>query len=375
MENERFPLRQFVDGTGDTTRRREAAMKRVAFANTKSDNCLFPANLFGESRKLIAVAAGLVLISALGTAHSQEKSSDSDIGYPVRHVTLVVPFDAGGSTDTLARLAAQALSGELGQSFIVENVSGAGGVIGAAQVAKAQPDGYRLLVGTPGSIAINPQIHDVSYNPASDFEAIALIGITPAAVLVASDSPITDVQQMIAQAKAKPGVLMFGSAGVGSYYHLNGELFNKCAGVDIRHVPYRGMAPAMLDLLAGRIDVMFADVQTYLANRTKIRALAVGSPQRSNLAPDLPTAAELGLSCFHSESWTGLFAPAHTPAAIVNKLNAALTKDMQEPATAQRLTDLGMELEVLTPQAFAKFVATEIAETGKLVQEAHIKLE
>ena len=316
------------------------------------------------------------MLSALGTAGAQDKTAGSDAAYPVRPVTFVVPFAAGGSTDVLARLAAQFLSVDLGQSFIVENLAGAGGVIGAAQVAKAQPNGYTLLVGTPGSIAINPHIQpNVAYNPVRDFEPVALIGATPAAVFVLSSSPITSLQQLITQAKAKPGHLTFGSAGVGSFFHLTGELFNQSAGVNIRHVPYRGMAPAMVDLLAGRTDVMFADVQSYLANRGKVRALAVGAPRRSTLAPEVPTADELGLGGFHTGSWTGLLAPARTPAAIVNKLNAAMRKGIQEPAMVQRFKELGMESQLLTPQAFAKFVATEIAETGKLVRKAQIKPE
>ena len=315
-------------------------------------------------------------MSALGTASAQDKSGAPDVAYPARPVTLVVPFAPGGSTDVLARLAAQFLGAELGQSFIVENVSGAGGIIGAAQVAKAQPNGYTLLVGTPGSIAINPHIQpNVPYNPVRDFEAVALIGATPAAVFVVSSSPITKLQELIAQAKAKPGLLTFGSAGVGSFFHLTGELFNQSAGVDIRHVPYRGMAPALVDLLAGRTDVMFGSVQGYLANRGKVKALAVGSPRRSSLAPEVPTADELGLRGFYTGSWTGLLAPARTPAAIIDKLNAAMNKGIQEPAMVKRFADLGMESQALTPQAFGKFMAAEFAETGKLVRKAQIKPE
>ncbi len=319
-------------------------------------------------------AASFALIGVPGAAHAQQKGAE--LAYPTRTVTLVVPFSAGGSTDVLGRLAAQLLGAELGQNFVVENVAGAGGIIGAAQVAKAQPNGYTLLVGTPGSIAINPHIQpNVPYNPVKDFEPVALIGATPAAVFVMNNSSITTLQELIAQAKAKPGALTFGSAGVGSYFHLTGELFKECTGVDIRHVPYRGMAPAMVDLMAGRLDVMFADVQSYLSARGKVRVLAVGAPKRSSLAPEIPTSDELGLVGFHTGSWTGLLAPARTPAAIVNKLNAAMRKGLQDPAVVQRFTDLGMEWQQLTPEAFAKFVATTITETGKLVKKAQIKAE
>lgn len=313
-----------------------------------------------------------MVMCASVTAYAQDK----DVAYPLRTVTLVVPFAPGGSTDVLARLAAQFVGADLGQSFIVENVTGAGGIIGAAQVAKAQPNGYTLLIGTPGSISINPHIQpNVPYNPVKDFEPIALIGSTPAAVFVANESPITSLQQLIAQSKAKPGSLAFGSAGVGSYFHLTGELFKECAGVDIRHVPYRGMAPAMVDLMAGRTDVMFADVQSYLSVRSKVRGLAVGAQRRSSLAPEVPTSDELGLRGFHTGSWTGMFAPARTPSAIVNRLNASVRKGIQDPAIVQRFTDLGMESQLLNAEAFGKFVTTEIAETGKLVKKAQIKPE
>ena len=327
------------------------------------------------SRNMIAVASAFALMVALGAAHAQDKAVGSDDAYLAKPVRVVVPFEAGGSTDVLGRLAAQILTDQLGQRFIVENIGGAGGSIGAAQVAKAAPNGYTLLVGTPGSITINPHIQAVSYNPLRDFQPIAMIGDTPAAVFVVNSSPITSLQQLISQAKAKPDALTFGSAGVGSFFHLAGELFKECAGVNIRHVPYRGMAPALVDLLAGRTDVMFGSVQGYLANRGKVKALAVGSPRRSSLAPEVPTADELGVPGFYTGSWTGLLAPARTPAAIIDKLNAAMTKGIQEPAMVKRFADLGMESQALTPQGFGMFVAKEFAETGKLVQKAQIKPE
>ncbi|OFZ97852.1 MAG: hypothetical protein A3H35_06750 [Betaproteobacteria bacterium RIFCSPLOWO2_02_FULL_62_17] len=328
------------------------------------------------SRNLTAVAGVFALMGALGSAHAQDKVPGSDDAYLTKPVRVVVPFEAGGSTDILGRLAAQILTEQLGQRFIVENVGGAGGAIGAAQVAKAAPNGYTLLVGSPGSITVNPHIKaNLSYDPLRDFEPVALIGDTPAAVFVANGSPITSLQQLISQAKAKPDTLTFGSAGVGSFFHLAGELFKESAGVDIRHVPYRGMAPALVDLLAGRTDVMFGSVQGYLANRGKVKALAVGSPRRSSLAPEVPTADELGLRGFYTGSWTGLLAPARTPAAIIDKLNAAMNKGIQEPAMVKRFADLGMESQALTAQAFGKFIATEFAETGKLVRKAQIKSE
>ncbi len=320
------------------------------------------------SNILIAVAGALAFMGVLTGAHAQEDA------YPSKPVRVIVPFEIGGSTDVLGRIAAQILSDQIGQRFIVENISGAGGVIGAAQVAKAAPNGYTLLIGTPGSITVNPHIQrNVPYHPLKDFLPVALIGDTPAAVFVPSGSSFNSLQQLIAAAKAKPDSLTFGSAGVGSFFHLAGELFNERAGVSIRHIPYRGMAPAMVDLLAGRTDVMFGSVQGYLATRGKVKAFAVGAPRRSALAPEVPTADELGLAGFYYGTWNGLLAPARTPVAILDKLNAAVRRGMQEPAMVKRFADLGMESQPLTPQAFGKFIEAEFTETGKLVRKAQIK--
>lgn len=328
------------------------------------------------SQKFTVMAGVFALVSTLNGAHAQDKAGGLDDVYPSKPVRVIVPFEIGGSTDVLGRMAAQMLSDQLGQRFIVENLSGAGGVIGAAQVAKAAPNGYTLLIGTPGSITVNPHIQrNVPYHPLKDFAPIALIGDTPAAVFVPAGSPINSLKELIALAKAKPDSLSFGSAGVGSFFHLTGELFNERAGVSIRHIPYRGMAPAMVDLYAGRTDVMFGSVQGYLANRGKVKAFAVGAPKRSVLAPDVPTADELGLPGFYTGTWNGLLAPARTPVAIIDKLNAAIRRGLQEPSTMKRFSDLGMESQPFTPQAFAKYIEAEFIETGKLVQKAQIKPE
>lgn len=322
------------------------------------------------------IACALALVALVAGAKAQDKSATPDDNYPSRPVRVIVPFEIGGSTDVLGRLAAQILSDQIGQRFIVENVSGAGGVIGAAQVAKAAPNGYTLLIGTPGSITVNPHIQrNVPYHPIKDFQPIALIGDTPAAVFVPTASPLNSLKDLISAAKAKPDSLSFGSAGVGSFFHLAGELFNERAGVSIRHIPYRGMAPALVDLFAGRTDVMFGSVQGYLANRGKVKAFAVGAPKRSVLAPEVPTADELGLSGFYTGTWNGLLAPARTPTAIIDKLNATIRRGLQEPAMAKRFADMGMESQPFTPQAFAKYIEAEFVDTGKLVQKAQIKPE
>jgi tripartite-type tricarboxylate transporter receptor subunit TctC len=318
-------------------------------------------------RGLIAFGLALVLMSASGAAHAQDT-------YPSRPVKVVVPFAAGGSTDVLGRLAAQILSEQLGQRFFVENVNGAGGALGAAQVAKAAPDGYTLLIGTPGSMTVNPHIQaNIAYDTLRDFAPISLIGNTPGVALVPTSSPIMDLRQLIAAAKAKPGALTFGSAGVGSFFHLAAELFKYRAGVDMTHVPYRGVSQAVVDLYAGRIDVMFGSVQSYLSASGKLRALAVAAPKRSSLAGEIPTAAEAGLAGYQTGSWTGVLAPARLPGAVLAALNAALRKGLQDPAMVKHFADIGLEPAGNSPQEFAQFIAAEFADIGKLVELAQMK--
>jgi tripartite-type tricarboxylate transporter receptor subunit TctC len=289
---------------------------------------------------------------------------------------MIVPFAAGGSTDVLGRLAAQILSDQLGQRFFVENVNGAGGSIGAAQVAKSAPDGYTLLIGTPGSMTVNPHIQpNIAYDTLRDFQPISLIGDTPGVALVPTESAIGNLRQLIAAAKAKPGALTFGSAGVGSFFHLAAELFKWRAGVDMTHVPYRGVSQAVVDLYAGRIDVMFGSIQSYLGSSGKLRALAVAAPKRATLAPAIPTAEEAGLAGFHTGSWTGVLAPARLPPAVTAALNAALVKGLADPAMVKHLADIGIEPAANSPEAFARFIAAEHAEIGKLVELAQMKAQ
>lgn len=291
--------------------------------------------------------------------------------YPSHPVRIIVPFLAGGSTDTLGRLAAHMLSEHFGVQFVVENVGGAGGTIGATQAARAQPDGYTLMVGTPGSITINPHIQaNLPYDPLRDFRAVALLGDVVGVVIVRKDSPITSVAQLIAMAKEKPGALTFGSAGVGSVTHLGGELFEHAYGVKLTHVPYRGSSAATVDFLAGRLDVIFGTVQGYLGMGDQVKALGLAAGQRSKLAPDIPTVDELGLPGYRASSWTGLFAPAATPDGIVDKLNTAIVTALRTPDMVKRYADLGVEPAVKSPEEFAKFLAAEFAEMGTVLSAA-----
>jgi tripartite-type tricarboxylate transporter receptor subunit TctC len=315
---------------------------------------------------MVRGACMLALFGALVTS-----VAFGDDGYPSRPVRIVVPFLPAGSTDTLGRLAAHSLTERFGQQFVVENVPGAGGVIGATQVARAQPDGYTLLVGTPGSITINPHLQpNLSYAPLHDFRPVALLGDTAGVVIVRKDSPIKTLAELIALAKQKPGALTFGSAGVGSFTHLGGELFERTYGVTLTHVPYRGSGQSVVDFLAGRLDVIFGSVQGYLGMGDRVRALGLAAAERSRLAPDIPTADELGLPGYRSSSWTGLFAPAATPAAVVATLNATVVAALHDEAMIKRYAALGVDPATRSPEEFAKFIAAEYAEMGAVLKHA-----
>jgi tripartite-type tricarboxylate transporter receptor subunit TctC len=322
----------------------------------------------------LAMAIAIAASAACG-AHAQPQGSaaDKSDNYPTRPVRVVVPFLAGGSTDTLGRVTAQTLSERFGQQFLVENVAGAGGIIGATQAARAAPDGYTLMVGTPGSMTINPHLQaNLPYDPLRDFRPVAIIGDTPGVVIVRKDSPIKDLAQLIAMAKQKPGALTFGSAGIGSFTHLGGELFEHTYGVRLTHVPYRGSSQSVVDFLAGRLDVIFGSLQGFLGMGERVKALGLAAAERSSLAPDIPTVDELGLPGYRSGSWTGLFAPAATPQAIVDKLNTAIVTALHTPAMMKRYADLGVDPAIKTPAEFTKFLAAELAEMGVVLKAAKL---
>jgi tripartite-type tricarboxylate transporter receptor subunit TctC len=318
---------------------------------------------------MLAIAASI----ALGATVRAQGQADAT-NYPTRPVRVIVPFLAGGSTDTLGRLTAQTLSERFGQQFLIDNVAGAGGTIGATQAARAAPDGYTLMVGTPGSITINPHLQaNLAYDPLRDFIPVSLIGDTAGVVIVRKDSPIESVAQLIALAREKPGVLTFGSAGIGSFTHLGGELFERQYGVTLTHVPYRGSSQSTIDFIAGRLDVIFGSVQGYLGMGDRVKALGLAAAERSSLAPDIPTVDELGLPGYRSSSWTGLFAPAATPPAIVAKLNAAIVAALHTPAMVKRYAGLGVEPTTKSAEDFAKYVAAEYAEMGVVLKSAGLK--
>ena len=298
--------------------------------------------------------------------------------YPSRPLRLIVPFAPGGGNDTVARAVATQLSSALGQPVVVDNRAGAGGVIGAEMAAKAAPDGYTLFLGGVGSLAVNPHIvPKISYDALRDFAPVVLLASAPSVVAVNLKTPYKTLPEMTAFAKANPGRINFASNGNGSSAHIATALYETMAGVDLTHVPYKGLAPAMSDLLAGQVDIMFSSVVaiTPQIKAGKLRALAVTSSKRSALLPDVPTLAELGLAGYEAGSWYGLLVPAGTPAEIVRRLNAESVKALRGGNVRESLSSEGAEVVGGTPEDFARHIRAEHARVGKMIKDGRLKME
>ena len=297
--------------------------------------------------------------------------------YPSRPVRVVVGFAAGGSTDKLARLVALRLSEELGQSVVVENISGAAGTIGAATVARAQPDGYTLLMGA-GAHALAPSMRkSIPYDIVKDFAPISLAAIGTYVLVVNPASKATTVEELIALAKSKPGALNMASAGVGTPLHLAGVMFQNRAGIELTHVAYRGDADANAAIVAGQVDLLFASLGPTLAliQSGKLRALAVTSLTRSAVAPDLRTIDEAGLKGYNMGTWWGLMAPAGTPAGVIEKLSAAMAKATSAPSIKAQFAASGIEAKGDTPAEFARLIASEVSAYASVAKDAGIQPE
>jgi len=312
-----------------------------------------------NARRAFTRQASLLSLASLGLLAGLGPVGALAQDYPNKAIRIVVPFAAGGGTDLLGRMLARELTGSLGQSVVVENVGGAGGSIGAAQVARSPADGYTLMIGTPGTIHINPVINpNIKYNPNRDFIPVAHFSESPSVLVVNTNSPWNTVKDVIDAARAKPGDLNFGSAGVGSSTHLNTELFMLLAEVKMTHVPYRGTAPAITDLRGGRLQLQLENMPAVLAlvRDKQLRAIAVGSPKRSSLLPNVPTIAESGVPGYESSSWTGLFAPTGTPAAVVSRLEQAVKRAAQSPEVVAALGKMGAEPVGLGSAEFKQFL-------------------
>ena len=298
--------------------------------------------------------------------------------YPSRTIKMIVPYPAGGTTDFLGRLVADQIKTGLGATVVVENKPGAGTTLGAEQVAKSEPDGYTLLMATSTTLAINKTLYKrLPYDPALDFAPIGLVAGVPFALIVNPAIPAKSLSEFIAYAKSKPG-LAYGSAGNGSPQHLGAEMLKAASGIDIRHVPYRGSVPAMLDVIAGHIPFMVVDLQPALQQirEGKVRVLGVTTPKRVAAAPDIPTIAEAGLAGFELVAWQGVVAPSGTPRPIVDALAAQIGKLMADPATREKLTTISLEpLPSSTPDSFAAYIKTEIERWAVIVRKSGAELE
>jgi tripartite-type tricarboxylate transporter receptor subunit TctC len=297
--------------------------------------------------------------------------------WPTRPIMLIVPFAAGGTTDIVGRLLAQSLSERLGQTVVVENVGGAGGNLGASNAARAAPDGYTIFMSTVAHTMAPGIYKKLSYNFEKDFDPITVVATVPNILVINPSLPAKNVDELLAYMKANPGKVNYGSAGVGSTEHMSGEMFRAISGTDIVHVPYRGGAPMMADLVAGHIQMAIetSGSATGFMKGGTVRALAVSTGQRSKLFPDLPTLAESGLKGYDVSTWYGFLVPRGTPEPIRKKLYDTLAVILKDPAMIKRMNDLGAEPGGEPPDQFAAFIHAETEKWVKLAKEAGISAE
>jgi tripartite-type tricarboxylate transporter receptor subunit TctC len=323
--------------------------------------------------------AWLSMAVAAAAGVSWESAFAQPAAYPNRPVTLIVPFPAGGVTDVVARELAEGMSKALGQPFVVENKAGAAGNLGTQAVARAKPDGYTLGVLTVSSMSISPHVYkSPGFNPATDFAPITQLVRSPGIVLARGDAPYNTLQELLAYARKNPGKVTYASVGVGSIPHLTAEMFAQSAGIRLTHIPYKGAAPAMQDLIGGFVDVSFETsvvtaVQSLPGGR--IKALAITGPERVGVLPEVPTVAEAGLPGFSVQGWFGLFAPAGVPPAVLAQLNAAAVAILANPATVQRLAKAGLLASPSSSVEFAGFVQQDSAAWGRIVRERKLELQ
>jgi tripartite-type tricarboxylate transporter receptor subunit TctC len=298
--------------------------------------------------------------------------------YPSQPVTLVVPFTPGGSNDVIARMIGQRLSQIWQQPVVVENKAGAAGSIGTDHVAKATADGYKLLITNNNTMSINPVLlPNTPYAVARDFTQITQLGVVPVVLVVNANVKAKTVKELVDLAKSAPGKLSYASSGTGSPQHLSAELFKSMTGTDIIHVPYKGAAPAITDLLGGQVDLQFGAINSLLPHirSGKLRALAVGGARRASLLPDVPTVAEAGLPRYDSEIWLGLAAPARTPAAVIKRISTDVIGVLAEPAVKEKLAEQGIEARSSTPQEMTKLVEKDTERWASVIKSAGIKAE
>ena len=320
---------------------------------------------FSRRTGLKALAAAALTVAGMGSAMAD--------AYPNKAITMIVPFSAGGTTDILARIVGQALGQELGETIIIENKPGAGGNIGAQQASRAKADGYTLFMGTVGTHAINQSLYkNLPYDPIKSFAPLSRVANVPNLLVAHPSRPYKTVQEMITYAKAHPGDVTYGSPGSGASPHVSGALFQSMTGAEITHIPYKGSAPAISDLLGNQIAVMFDNMPSAIQHvrSGKLRPIAVTSAQRSPELPDVPTIAEAGVPGYEAMSWFGLWTVAGTPQPILDKLHASLSKVLKDPAVVKKIGDQGGSITIDPPAQFEAFIRGEAAKWGKVVKES-----
>ena len=297
--------------------------------------------------------------------------------FPTRAIRLIVPFPPGGPNDIIARMVGQRMSEIAGQPVIVDNRGGQAGVIGTDAVAKAAPDGYTIAITSQSSVAISPTMEKIAYDPQKDLAPVTLVAAVPEMLVVATDVPAKNMEELVALAKAQPGKLNFASAGVGGLPHLAGELFKLTAKIDIVHVPYRGAALAINDLLGQQVQMVFLDLPVILPQiqAGKLKPIALGAPQRAPTAPDVPTTAEVGMPDLLIENWYGMIAPAGTPEKIVATLNRVTNEAMNDPSVKQKLADQGLTVAGDSPAQFRDFIDSETKKWARGIKDGGVPIE
>lgn len=297
--------------------------------------------------------------------------------FPSKPIKLIVPFPAGGPNDIIARAVGQKMADILKQPVLIDNRGGQGGVIGTDMVAKAEPDGYTIAVTSAGALAISPNMQKTAYDTLKDLAPVTLVAKVPEMLVVATSVPANNMKELVALAKAQPGKLNFASSGPGSLPHLAGELFKLTAKIDIVHVPYRGAAPAVNDLLGQQVQMVFLDLPVLLpqVNAGKLKPIAIGAPQRVPSAKDVPTTTEVGMPDLQTENWYGMVAPGKTPPAIIARLNQAATEAMKDPGVKEKLAAQGATLVGDKPEQFRAFIESETKKWAKVIKDAGVPTE
>jgi tripartite-type tricarboxylate transporter receptor subunit TctC len=320
-------------------------------------------------RILCALLTGLSLLLPAMPAMAED--------FPAHPIRLIVPFPPGGPSDIIARVIGQRMSEIVRQPVLIDNRGGQGGVLGTDALAKAKPDGYTISISSAGALAISPTMEKIAYDPLKDLQTVTLVAKVPEMLVVANDVPAKNMAELVALAKAQPGKLNFASSGPGSLPHLAGELLKLTAKIDIVHVPYRGAAPAVNDLLGQQVQMVFLDLPILLPQVRSggLRAIALGAPQRAPTAMDVPTTTEVGMPDVQAENWYGMVAPAGTPAAVVAKLNEIAAEAMRDPRVKEKLAIQGAELIGDSPEHFHAFLESEITQWAKVIKDAGVVVE